>query len=74
MNIEEIYSLFVQHPVVCTDTRKIELNSIFFALKGPNFNANNFAEEALNKGAAYVVIDEEQYKINDILYLIQFLY
>ncbi len=65
MNIEEIYSLFVQHPVVCTDTRKIELNSIFFALKGPNFNANNFAEEALNKGAAYVVIDEEQYKIND---------
>jgi UDP-N-acetylmuramoyl-tripeptide--D-alanyl-D-alanine ligase len=65
MNIEEIYSLFVQHPVVCTDTRKIELNSIFFALKGPNFNANSFAEEALNKGAAYVVIDEEQYKIND---------
>ncbi len=58
MTIEELYALYCQHPLVCTDTRKIEKGCIFFALKGPNFNANTFAAEALAKGAAYAVIDE----------------
>jgi len=65
MNVEELYVVFKQYPIVCTDTRKIESNSMFFALKGPNFNANSFAQEALNKGAVYVLIDDERYKIND---------
>lgn len=64
-SISDLYSIFKKHSTICTDTRKIEQGCIFFALKGPNFNANAFAEEALNKGAAYVVIDEEQYKKND---------
>lgn len=65
MTLTEIYNLYLQHPVISTDTRKIDDGCIFFALKGPNFNANTFAAEALNKGAKYVVIDEAVYKIND---------
>jgi UDP-N-acetylmuramoyl-tripeptide--D-alanyl-D-alanine ligase len=58
-SIEEIYKVYLQHPVVGTDTRNIKAGSMFFALKGGNFNANQFAKEALSKGAAYAVIDEE---------------
>ena len=48
-----------------TDTRIIKENSIFFALKGDNFNGNKYANEALKKGAAYVVIDEEEFNVSD---------
>lgn len=58
MNISEIYSLYLQHPIVVTDTRKILPGSIFVALKGPNFNGNNYAIDALEKGAAYCICDE----------------
>ena len=58
MNLEQLHQLFLQHPKVSTDTRKIEKDGIFFALKGPNFNGNAFAKEALDKGAAFAVIDE----------------
>jgi len=60
-SIEDLYSIYLKHPVVCTDTRNIKQDSIFFALKGANFNANTFAKEALTKGAKYCVIDEEAY-------------
>ncbi len=46
---------------VCTDTRKIQKGNMFFALKGPNFNANALAEEALAKGASCAVIDDPAY-------------
>jgi UDP-N-acetylmuramoyl-tripeptide--D-alanyl-D-alanine ligase len=62
---ESLYELFLKFPMVTTDTREIREGAIFFALKGPNFNANSFAAEALNNGAAYAVIDEEEYKVND---------
>ena len=65
MIIDEIYTLYTQHPTISTDTRKITNGSIFFALKGPTFNANAFAQEALNKGAAYAIIDEGEYKKDD---------
>jgi len=58
MNIEQLYTIFLQHPSVQTDTRKLKQGDLFFALKGPNFNGNLFAEQALNAGAAYAVIDE----------------
>ena len=61
MNIEKIHQLFLKFQTVCTDTRKIEPNCIFFCLKGENFDANSFADEALNKGAAFVVIDNNQF-------------
>ena len=69
--IEKIYSHFLESRKISTDTRKIEKDSIFFALKGPNFNANEFAEEALGKGASMVVIDEEKYKKDDRFILVE---
>jgi UDP-N-acetylmuramoyl-tripeptide--D-alanyl-D-alanine ligase len=65
MTIERLYSLFLSHPIISTDTRNIAEGSIFFALKGPNFNANTFAQEALNKGAAYAVVDEKEYAASE---------
>jgi UDP-N-acetylmuramoyl-tripeptide--D-alanyl-D-alanine ligase len=65
MPISQLYSLYIKHTTVCTDTRNISEGSLFFALKGPNFNANTFATEALNKGAAYAIIDESQYATSD---------
>ncbi|WP_347068128.1 UDP-N-acetylmuramoyl-tripeptide--D-alanyl-D-alanine ligase [Flavobacterium sp. WV_118_3] len=61
MKIEELYQCFLQCSSICTDTRKIEPNSLFFALKGDNFDANTFAAEALTKGALFVVIDDKKY-------------
>lgn len=63
--IAELYTIFKKHPVVCTDSRNITQNCIFFALKGENFNGNKYADEALKKGAAYAIIDEEQYKSSE---------
>lgn len=57
-SLEELHQLFLSHPHACTDTRKIQKNCIYFALKGENFNGNHFAKEALEKGAAYAVVDE----------------
>ncbi len=54
----DLYQKYVQFPIISTDTRKIIPNSLFFALKGTNFNGNLFAEEALSKGAKYAIIDE----------------
>jgi UDP-N-acetylmuramoyl-tripeptide--D-alanyl-D-alanine ligase len=53
-----LYQLFVQHPAVCTDSRDIIKNSIFFALKGERFDGNQFALQALRQGAAYAVVDD----------------
>lgn len=61
MTIENLYSKFLETRKVSTDTRQIEPGSIFFALKGPNFNANAFAAEALLKGAKYAVIDDASF-------------
>ncbi len=58
MTIEQLYAIFLQYPNVETDTRKLKQGDIFFALKGPNFNGNQFALRALQAGAAYAVIDE----------------
>ncbi|QQT27676.1 UDP-N-acetylmuramoyl-tripeptide--D-alanyl-D-alanine ligase [Sphingobacterium spiritivorum] len=58
MTIEALYDLYLQHPYVSTDTRNILPGSLFFALKGANFNGNSFADQALQTGASYVIIDE----------------
>lgn len=59
MNISAIYELFLQNASVVTDTRKLNQGDIFFALKGPNFNGNQYALQALKKGAAYCICDED---------------
>src|ERR1017187_8709306 len=58
--IEKLYSIFKKHPSVQTDTRQLAAGDIFFALKGNNFNGNLFANQALDKGAAYAIVDEVQ--------------
>lgn len=58
MDIDRLYDLFLQSPQVETDTRKLQSGSLYFALKGPHFNGNTFAAEALNRGAAYAIVDE----------------
>ncbi|MDQ3844825.1 MAG: UDP-N-acetylmuramoyl-tripeptide--D-alanyl-D-alanine ligase [Bacteroidota bacterium] len=63
MTIEELYQIYLQYPSVQADTRKLQQGDLFFALKGPNFNGNEFAAQALENGAAYAVIDEEQYAV-----------
>ena len=65
MRIEELHQLFLEFSHVSTDTRKIVENCIFFALKGDNFNGNEYAVQALQKGAAYAIVDEEGYVTSD---------
>ncbi len=76
--IEQIYQQFLKHPIVCTDTRDIKKDALFFALKGGNFNGNQFAEQALNNGCSIAIIDEIAYKkderyilVNDVLTTLQ---
>lgn len=59
MTIEALYQIFLHHPSVQTDTRKLKQDDLFFALKGPNFNGNKFALRALEAGAAYAIVDED---------------
>jgi UDP-N-acetylmuramoyl-tripeptide--D-alanyl-D-alanine ligase len=63
--IEFIFQKFLEVRSVTTDTRKVQENDIFFALKGGNFNGNHFAQQALDLGAALVVVDEEVYIPSD---------
>lgn len=58
MRIPELYSIYLQHSHVQTDTRKLNKGDLYFALKGPNFNGNSFAMPALEAGAAYAIVDE----------------
>jgi UDP-N-acetylmuramoyl-tripeptide--D-alanyl-D-alanine ligase len=65
MDIQHIHSLFLQCRSVSIDTRKIESGSFFVAIKGERFDANTFAREALEKGASFVIIDNESYCIDE---------
>ncbi|HMJ69843.1 MAG TPA: UDP-N-acetylmuramoyl-tripeptide--D-alanyl-D-alanine ligase [Cyclobacteriaceae bacterium] len=65
MRIEDLYQYFLSSTGISTDTRAITPDSVFFALKGPKFNANEFAEEALKKGASYAVVDEKEFVVNE---------
>jgi UDP-N-acetylmuramoyl-tripeptide--D-alanyl-D-alanine ligase len=60
-----IYQQYLTHRIICTDTRSISSGCLFFALKGENFDANTFAEEALNQGAAFAVIDNPAYQLDE---------
>lgn len=70
-NIQKIYDLYLQHPLICTDTRSIHQDCLFFALKGANFDANTFAAQALEAGAAYAIIDNKDYVTGDRCILVE---
>tara|TARA_R110002050_G_scaffold300769_1_gene472443 strand:+ start:80875 stop:82155 length:1281 start_codon:yes stop_codon:yes gene_type:complete len=78
LKIETIHQLFLKCHSVCTDTRKIQKNDIFFALKGDNFNGNTYAKKALENGAKYAIIDETAFNtspetilVNNVLETLQ---
>ena len=71
MDIQSLYEKFLKCGKVSTDTREITPGSIFFALKGPNFNANTLAEDALRKGARYAVIDEKEFVKSESTILVE---
>ena len=78
MQTPELYKIYQQFSSIQTDTRKIKEGDLFFALKGPNFNGNQFAKQALVLGAAYAIVDEEInepgdriIKVNDVLKSLQ---
>lgn len=71
MELNQIHKLFLACSAVSTDTRNISQNAFFFALKGPSFNANTFAAQALESGARYAVIDEVVQPINDSFILVE---
>ncbi|WP_431293456.1 UDP-N-acetylmuramoyl-tripeptide--D-alanyl-D-alanine ligase [Pedobacter sp. P26] len=68
---EKLYDYYLENPVISTDTRNITPGCIFFALKGDLFNANEFAAQAIEKGAAFAVIDEEKYADSDKCLLVK---
>lgn len=69
-SIEKIYELFLEAGKISTDSRKIETGCLFFALKGDNFNGNKYAIQAIEKGAKYAIIDEQQYNTSDKTFLV----
>ena len=71
MDIAKIHELFLNCTSVSIDTRKIQPNSFFVAIKGENFDANTFAKEALEKGAAYVIIDNSNFHIDHRTILVE---
>ncbi len=71
MEVSALHKLFLNHPEVSTDTRKISKDCFFFALKGPSFNGNTFAKEALHKGARFVVIDDPNFQLEDKTILVE---
>lgn len=56
--ISSLYKKYLECSLVSTDSRADQTDSLFFALHGPNFNGNQFAEQALNKGARYAIVDD----------------
>ncbi len=78
MKMKKLHQLFLESSGISTDTRNILPGSIFFALKGANFDANEFAEEAIKKGVSYAVIDDpklpeaqEFIKVTNVLHTLQ---
>ena len=65
MKISDLYKIFNRHPNVTTDTRNIKENSIFFGLKGDNFNGNKFARKAIKEGCHYAIIDQAEFQLNE---------
>ncbi|MEZ5045861.1 MAG: UDP-N-acetylmuramoyl-tripeptide--D-alanyl-D-alanine ligase [Chitinophagaceae bacterium] len=71
MNIESIYKLYIQNPSVQTDTRKLKKGDLYFALKGDRFDGNQYASQAIELGASYAIIDNEDLAENENMILVK---
>lgn len=78
-SLQEVYQLFLKSSGIQTDSRKVNSNELFFALNGPNFNANTFAHQAIERGALAAVVDDKSvaeanqncYLVDDVLQTLQ---
>ena len=70
MTLEELYPIYQKHSTICTDSRKVTPDCLFFALKGDNFDGNKFAQQAIAEGAAYAVIDDASRQENNSQYIL----
>lgn len=70
MDIAKLYEIYKQHPEISTDTRNSTEGAIFFALKGANFNGNEYAAQAISSGCSYAVVDEQQYATHPNMILV----
>lgn len=71
MDTQELHALFLRTTGACTDTRSVPGGSMFFALRGPRFNANALAAQALEMGAHYAVVDELEHVVDDRCILVE---
>jgi UDP-N-acetylmuramoyl-tripeptide--D-alanyl-D-alanine ligase len=71
MDIKNIYQLFLYYPEVTTDSRNCTANSLFFALKGPSFNGNTFASQAIKNGCKYAFVDEKEYANGENIFYVE---
>jgi UDP-N-acetylmuramoyl-tripeptide--D-alanyl-D-alanine ligase len=71
MNIQDLYGKYLESSGISTDTRTIPEGSIFFALRGDRFNANEFAKDALAKGARYAIIDDKRFALSDAYIVVE---
>lgn len=70
IQIEELYDIFAEHPSVTTDSRHISPGCLFFALKGPRFDGNQYAKQALEAGVAYAIIDDPEVASDERMLLV----
>ena len=71
MEIGSIYNIFINSNGVSTDSRKVKKNELYFSLNGPNFNGNEFAKSAIEKGACYAIVDQKEYVIDKSYILVE---
>ena len=71
MTTEQLYEIYLKHPHICTDTRKITDSCLFFGLKGDNFDGNEFALQAIESGAAFSIIDNTEYATDNRFILVE---
>ena len=69
--MQQLYKLYKETTGICTDTRNIQKESLFIALKGRNFNGNTFAENAVNRGARYAIVDEKEFVTNPKIFYVE---
>jgi len=70
-SLTDIYSIFKKHPKIVKDSRQIEEGCLYLALKGENFNGNQFANDAIQNGAAYAIVDDAKVANNDQILLVE---
>ncbi len=71
ISTEDLYSIYLSHPTVSTDTRQLPAGCLFFALRGARFDGNQYARAALEAGAAYAVIDDPKALIDERTLLVK---